>query len=229
MGVVSPLVALTQVMLMPSRRLTLLAFLLALGLTSQAGAAPALIGAWTLDDKGSVDPEEFFEHRLRHDAYYPVPHIQGGGQRTTPYDLNQLAYWDTVRKGTEAHPYKKLRRLGIAYPMVTAQRLEIAEEAGGYRLTYDVDLPRLVRPNPNGKIFSAMGNELVQDTFGFTLTYWDNDTLVNEIDAPDGGKIIERLTVRENPHQLEYMVRLELRMLSEPVQVKRLFNPAGSH
>jgi hypothetical protein len=214
---------------MPSRRLILLVFLLGLALALQVDAAPTLSGAWTLDDKGSVDPEEFFEDRLRHDDYYPVPHVQGGGQRSTPYDLNQLAYWDTVRKGKEAHPYKKLRRLGIAYPMVTAQRLDFADEAGGYRVTYDTDLPRLVLPNPNGKVFSAKGNELVQDTFGFTLTYWDNDTLVNEIDAPDGGKIIERLTVRENPHQLEYVVRLELRMFTEPVEVKRLFNPAGTH
>ena len=213
---------------MASRRLTLLAFLCGLGLASQVDATPTLSGAWMLDEKASVDPDKLFKGRLGHDAYYPVPHIQGGGERSTPYDMNQLAYWDSVRAGKEAHPSKNLRRLGIAYPMVTAQRLDIADELGGYRVTYDVELPRMVRPNPNGKVFSAKGNELVQDTFGFTLTYWDNDTLVNEADAPDGGKVIERLTIRENPHQLEYVVRLELRMLSEPVEVKRLFNAAGT-
>ena len=134
-----------------------------------------------------------------------------------------------MRGGKENKPSRLLRRLGIAYPLVKAERIDIAEEVGGYRLSYDIDLPRSVRPNPNGKVFSAKGGELVRDTFGFTLTYWENETLVNEIDAPEGGKVIERLTVRENPHQLEYIVRIELRILREPIEIKRVFNPAGTH
>ncbi len=224
----TPPVAPTKAMLMRSQRLTLCVLLFGLSLASHAGAAPTITGAWTLDEKGSADPDKLFKGKLRRDAY-PVPHMQSGGERSTPYDLNQLAYWETVRDGKEAHPSRSLRRLGIAYPMVKAVRLDIAEEVDGYRLTYDTDLPRSVRPNANGKVFSAKGDELVQDTFGFTLTYWDNDTLVVEADAPEGGKVIERLTVRENPHQLEYVVRVELRMLPQPVEVKRLFNPAGTH
>ena len=87
-------------------------------------------------------------------------------------------------------------------------------------------MPRLVLSVSTGKVFSAKGDELVQDTFGYTLTYWENDTLVVEADAPEGGKVIEKLTIRENPHQLEYVVRIQLRMLMEPVEVKRVFNPA---
>ncbi len=213
---------------MPSQRLTLCVLLFGLSLASQAGAAPAITGAWTLDEKGSADPDKLFKGKLRRDAY-PVPRMKSGGERSTPYDLNQLAYWVSVRDGKDAHSSKNLRRLGIAYPMVKAQRLDIADEDGGYRVTYDTDLPRSVRPNPNGKVFSAKGDELVQDTFGFTLTYWDNDTLVIEADAPEGGKVIERLTIRENPHQLEYVVRVELRLLLQPVEVKRLFNAVGTH
>ena len=213
---------------MPSQRLTLCVLLFGLSLASQADAAPAITGAWTLDEKGSADPDKLFKGKLRRDAY-PVPRMKSGGERSTPYDLNQLAYWESVRDGKDAHSSKNLRRLGIAYPMVKAQRLDIADEDGGYRVTYDTDLPRSVRPNPNGKVFSAKGDELVQDTFGFTLAYWDNDTLVIEADAPEGGKVIERLTIRENPHQLEYVVRVELRLLLQPVEVKRLFNAAGTH
>ena len=212
---------------MASQRLTLYLFLLGLCFATCAGATPAISGAWTLDEKASADPEKLFKGKLPRDGY-PVPHMQAGAERSTPYDLNQLAYWDTVRDGKENKPSRNLRRLGIAYPMIKAERIDIADEVGAYRITYDIDLPRLVRPNPNGKVFSAKGNELVQDTFGFTLTYWDNDTLVNEVDAPEGGKVIERLTLRENPHQLEYVVRIELRILREPVEIKRLFNPAGT-
>jgi len=210
---------------MSLRALLVLCLLLLVCAAQPLSAAPAIVGSWTLDVKGSGDPEKLFKGKLRRHRE-PVPVMQGGGERTTPYDVTQLSYWDSVRKGEEARSSKNLRRLGIAYPMVKAERLDIAEEVGGYRLTYENDLPRSVRPNPNGKVFSAKGDELVRDTFGYTLTYWDKDTLVVEADAPEGGKVIERFTVRENPHQLEYVVRVQLRLLMEPVEVKRLFNPA---
>ncbi len=211
---------------MPSRSLNVYALLmLLLCFAQQVFATPAILGAWTLDEKGSGDPEKMLKGKFRHhDEQMPV--MQQGGERTTPYDLAQLAYWESVRDGKEAHPDKALRRLGIAYPMVKALRLDIAEEEGGYRITYENSLPRSVRPNPNGKVFSAKGDELVRDTFGYTLTYWDNDSLVVEADAPEGGKVSEKFTVRENPHQLEYVVRVQLRMLMKPIEVKRLFNPA---
>jgi hypothetical protein len=213
---------------MGSQRLALYVLLFGLCFSAWVGATPVISGAWVLDEEASTDPEKLFKGKLPRDGY-PMPHMQAGAQRRTPYDLNQLAYWDTVRERKEAKPSRLLRRLGIAYPLVKAERIDIADEVGGYRLTYDVDLPRLVLPNPNGKVFSAKGNELVQDTFGFTLSYWENDTLVNEIDAPEGGKVIERFTVRENPHQLEYVVRIEIRFLIDPTEIKRVFNPVGTH
>ena len=210
---------------MASRALPLTLLLLLLGIAPQLCAAPMISGAWTLDEKGSADPEKVFKGKLRRHGE-PTPVMRGGGERSTPYDLAQLAYWESVRDGKERNPIRLLRRLGIAYPMVKTETLDIAEEVGGYRITYDNDLPRSVRPNATGKVFSAKGDELVQDTFGYTLTYWENDTLVVEADAPEGGKVIEKLTIRENPHQLEYVVRIQLRMLMEPVEVKRVFNPA---
>jgi hypothetical protein len=210
---------------MPSRFLILAFTLVVFCPAQQAAAAPAIVGAWTLDEKASADPEKIFKNKHgRHSEEVPI--LQSGGERSTPYDLKQLAYWDSVRDGKEPRPLKKLRHLGIAYPMVKAERLDISDEDGGYRVTYDNDLPRSLRPNPNGKVFSAKGDELVQDTFGYTLTYWENDSLVVEADAPEGGKVTEKFTVRENPHQLEYVVRVQLRMQHKPVEIRRVFNPA---
>lgn len=192
-----------------------------------APAEPTITGAWVLDAKMSADPEDAFKGKLRRDSY-PVPHTATGGERNTPHDVTQSAYWDTIRAGKEAHSIKNLRRLGIAYPMVKAEKLELSAEDGGYELLYDGDLPRTVRPNPKGKVFSAKGDELVHDTFGYTLSYWDKDSLVLEADAPEGGRVVERLTLRENPHQLEYVVRVQMPLLTETVEVKRLFNPAGA-
>ena len=209
-------------------RLSVLCCMLVLLLTcSSSHAAPDLSGAWELDAKKSTDPEDAFKGKLRRDSY-PVPHIDTGGERNTPHDVQQSAYWDTIRDGKEARSIKNLRRLGIAYPMVKAERLQLDAEDGGYEVTYDGDLPRSVRPNPKGKVFSAKGDELVHDTFGYTLSYWDKDSLVMEADAPEGGRVTERLTLRDIPHQLESVVRVQMPLLVEPVEVRRLFNPAGA-
>jgi hypothetical protein len=210
---------------MANRALLFLCFVM-LGCVMQSpAAAPVMLGGWTWDGKSSADPEKLIKGKLRKRGE-SMPVMQRGGERNTPYDLAQLAYWETVRERKEEKPAKALRRLGIAYPLVKVERLDIADEAGGLRITYDLNLPRSIRPNPNGKVFSAKGDELVQDTFGYNLSYWENDTLVIETDAPEGGKVIEKFTVRENPHQLEYVVRVQMRMLLEPLEVVRLFNPA---
>ena len=210
---------------MRKRALLLFGFILLVSAVEAPSAAPAMIGAWTLDEKGSADAEKLLKGKLRKHGE-PMPVMQSGGERNTPHDLAQLAYWETVRDGKEDKPSKILRRLGIAYPLVKAERIDLAEESDGLRITYDINLPRSVRPNPNGKVFSAKGDELVQDTFGYNLSYWENDSLIVETDAPEGGKVTEKFTVRENPHQLEYVVRVQMRMLMEPLQLVRLFNPA---
>ena len=202
--------------------------LLALLGADDCAAAPPLTGAWTLNRHGSTDADKAFEDKLRRDAY-PVPQMLRQSERPNSRDLTQMAYWETVRDGNERNSSKNLRRLGTAYPLVKATHLDISEEDGGYRINYDGDIPRLIRPNSGGRVFSAKGNELVEDTFGFTLAYWDKDTLVLEADAPDGGTVTERLTIRENPHQLEYVVKVNLRIMKEPVEVTRVFDPAAAH
>lgn len=210
------------------RLLPLLFLVIAMVAGRDCAADPTtLIGSWVLNKKGSADPEDAFSGKLRHDSY-PVPVLGGPGARQEGRDLHQMAYWETIRDGKERNSSKKLKRLGTAYPLVKADQLTIAEAEGGYRLTYDDALPRTIRPNPKGHIYSAKGDELVEDSFGFTLSYWDKDTLVLEADAPDGGKIIERLTVRENPHQLEYVIRVALPVVKQPVELKRLFDPAAA-
>jgi len=188
------------------------------------GAADPLLGTWQFNEEASSDTDEAFDGKLGRETY-PVPQTTRN-PNPSARERSQSNYWETVRAGRERHSAKNLRRLGTAYPMVKSIELSIAAEPGGYVMTYDGELPRSLRPNPGGRVFSAKGDELVHDTFGYTLTYWDGRTLVVEADAPDGGKVIERLAVRENPHQLEYEVKIDLPVLEEPVSVTRLFDPA---
>jgi hypothetical protein len=194
--------------------------------SAAACAADPLLGSWQFNAQASNDTDEAFDGKLRRESY-PVPQTTHN-PNPNARERSQSNYWETVRAGRERHSAKNLRRLGTAYPMVKSIELSIAAEPGGYVMTYDRELPRSLRPNPTGRVFSAKGDELVHDTFGYTLTYWDGVTLVVEADAPDGGKVIERLAVRENPHQLEYKVEIDLPVLEEPVSVIRIFDPAGT-
>ena len=202
----------------------ILLFLYACLLAPAPEAAPVLEGIWQLNVDASTDPEDAFDGKLRKESY-PVPYTPSPRGQETARDATQESYWEMVRNGKERGSLKNLRRLGTAYPLVKAERLEIQVENPGYQITYDGELPRAIRPSANGRVFSAKGDELVSDTFGYTLAYWDKETLVLEADAPDGGKVIERLTAQDNPRQLEYVIQLDLRLLEEPVELKRLFVP----
>lgn len=204
----------------------LAAFLVAISLS--AGAAPAIEGNWVLNDDASTDPDDAFDDMLRRDAY-PVPYMEPGpGDASTPQDASQTEYWETVRKGKETHSMKNLQRLGAAYPLVMAERVDIHEDGAGLEIVYDEVLPRGLQLNPKGRVFSASGDELTHDTIGYTLAYWDGDVLALETDLPEGGKVYERFRAYDNPRQLEYMIKLKMRVLKEPVEFKRILEPATS-
>ena len=202
---------------------TLAAFLLAGGI---AHAEPAIEGSWVIDEELSDDTKKAFSGKLRKRGFpTPRPPVRKGGEKGR-YDETQNAYWDTVREGKDRSSLKNLRRLGAVYPLVKAGRFDISRLDDGYEILYDGELPRSIKPNPAGRVFSASGEELVADTLGHTLAYWESGTLILETDPPNGGKVIEKITVKSNPRQLLYQIKLEMRILKEPVEIKRVFEPA---
>ncbi len=154
---------------------------------------------------------------------YPIPQKPTNNRNPSIYDGAQANYWETIRGGKERKSIKDLTRLGAAYPLVTANSLEISVVESGYDFVYDDVLPRLVKPNPSGRIFSAKGDELVEDTFGFTLAYWEKEVLVLETDPPSGGKIVEKIKML-NDDKLEYSIRIKSLVLKEPVAIRRIFD-----
>lgn len=188
-----------------------------------AAAHDDLEGHWRFDQELSDDVEDAFDGKLKR-SRYPVP---GGlvreGERPNNQDIQQMNYWDAIRDSRERRSQKDLSRLGTVYPLLTATRLDVVASADGYTFTYDELLPRRVRPNPAGRVYSAKGDELVSDTLGYTLSYWEGDTLVLETDPPDGGHYVEHVTRRDAPPRLEYRVKVDLIILDEPIEVTRVF------
>ncbi|MGE0485450.1 MAG: hypothetical protein AB7Q81_15005 [Gammaproteobacteria bacterium] len=207
--------------------LLLLGFVTALRAPTAPAAEPvagaALAGHWQFDEARSDDVEDAFEGKLKR-SRYPTP---GGmvreGERPNNQDIQQMNYWDAIRDSRERRSQKDLSRLGTVYPLLTATRLDIARAEAGYTFTYDALLPRRVLPNPNGRVYSAKGDELVADTIGYTLSYWEGETLVLETDPPDGGRYIEHVTRRDDPPRLEYRVKVSLIILEEPIEVTRVY------
>lgn len=207
--------------------LLLLALCTLILLRLPAARADALSGSWALDAKASDDPEDEFDGKLRR-LPFPTPATLGGDVRPQHGDPRrdrieaaQEAYWDQIRQTEERRSLRNFHRLGTVYPLLTAERLEITPARDGYEILYDGDLPREVRPNAAGRVFSASGDELVADTFGHTLSYYEGTTLVLETDPPDGGKYFEYLSVSAD--RLEYRFKVDLRVLTEPVEVRRVF------
>lgn len=191
-------------------------------------AAPLFEGSWLLDKEQSDDPKKAFKGKLRNSGFATPNGSKRAGQEETALNRTQEAYWETVREGKEVSSIKDLRRLGTAYPLVKNQRFDISRHSDGYEIVYDSELPRSVIPNPGGRVYSAKGDELVVDTLGHTLSYWDGKVLVLDCDPPTGGKIIEHLEVRDNPRQLNYSIKMRMKILKEPVEIKRVFRPANT-
>lgn len=194
---------------------------------TQSAAHGLLAGHWRLDTAASDDVEEAFDGKLRR-SRFPVPSVLREGEPPASQDLQQMNYWDAVREQREKRSMKDLARLGTVFPLLTATQLDIEPGTNGYTFTYDELLPRRVQPNPAGRVYSASGDELVSDTIGYTLAWWDGDSLVLETDPPDGGHYTERVTPLADPPRLEYRVKVELVILEEPVEVERVFVPAGT-
>ena len=191
-------------------------------------AEPTFEGSWLVDKKLSDDPQKAFKGKLRKIGYEtPTASKRADGEETA-LDRTQDNYWDMVRDGKESSSIKDLRRLGTAYPLVKNSRFDISRHTDGYEIVYDGELPRTVVPSANGRVYSASGDELVVDTLGHTLSYWDGQVLVLDCDPPTGGKVIERLELQDNPRQLNYSIKIRMNILKEPVELKRVFRPADT-
>ncbi len=202
---------------------------LALPLAAAAADAARLSGHWTLDEDHSDDAEDAFEGKLRKRRFgssLPSGGSGPGGRRTVA-DKSQDEYWRTVAEKEERRSASNLHRLGTVYPLITAAELDISPARGGLEIVYDKLLPRFVRPNPDGRVFSASGDELVADTIGYTLAYWEDGDLMLETDPPDGGKYIERLRLSDDGQRIAYRVEVRGRVLEEPVEMEREFVRAG--
>ncbi len=182
-----------------------------------------LKGLWILEEKLSDDPEGKLKGKLRKryqtQDYYKKKHP--GSKRSAP-DMAMNNYWETLRQSEERKASKNLRRLGPAFFLLTFQDINISGlNSEEISLSYDDSPGRMIRPNKEGRIYSAKGAELTQSFFGHTLSYYLKEALILETDAPDGGKYIEKLSLENG--RLNYRITLDSLVLKETISINRIF------
>jgi hypothetical protein len=102
-----------------------------------------------------------------------------------------IAGHDAADKAFKGDASIRRARFESVRRIVSAQSLHI-DGYGEIAITYDGEFTRNLVPNPNGRVFTASGRELVEDAFGHTLTYWDDHVLVVETTTQRGATMIER-------------------------------------
>ena len=188
--------------------------------------AYGLAGVWYSKKSLGDDVQEIVEkHLYKRKRGYAGPKDSRPKSRDRTYgEISQTHYWETLNEGNLRKEARNLKRLGTAYPLLTANKLAIdLSEQELVGITYDGLLQREIQPNPRGRIFSASGDELTNDTIGHTLAYWEEETLVLETDPPHSGKFIERLKIINNGNRLEYAIFVKSMELKESINVVRVF------
>jgi len=184
-----------------------------------------LLGNWVINESLSDNIKKKLKGQFRRTlptSKFNRP-ISGGRSGRTAGDEAQKSYWKTLNEGKERKAAKNLRRVGTAYPLISAKNLNIISKEESYVFTYDELLPRQIKPNPLGRIYSAKGEELVKDSLGHTLSYWKENSLILETTNTMGGTYIEEVKL-QSPDELLYVITLNLRLLLEPITINKTFN-----
>ena len=164
------------------------------GLTA-VQAAPAdpaaFTGAWILDEAASDSVEKRFSHFRK---------AKRGGFRDGGIGGRTDAA-GSGRRRKQGPDDEDVAPRGSLRDLVSAAHLSITGREH-VSIIYDGSITRTPEPNPNGRVYSASGDELVVDRFGYTLAFWDGEVLVIETTTRHGLDIVERYRVNRAADRL---------------------------
>lgn len=181
-------------------------------------------GHWKLEPKQSSVPEDEFKGKLRTVALKWKARedkgLPGGPYRERLADYEKQHLDSQKRKSA-----KNLKRLGLLLPLINCHSLQIRktenDQVAQFIFIYDGVLERKFTISSSGRIFSAKGNELSENIFGYTLAYFDENKLILETDTYDGHRVKEVLLAYAN--KLEYEQIIDSFILTKKVTITKLF------
>ena len=183
-----------------------------------------LTGHWKLDPKRSTKPEVEFKGKLRTSALKWKAR-EDKGLPDGPYRERLADYEKQHLESQKRKSAKNLKRLGLILPLISCQSLQIKKRITGnitqFIFIYDNVLERKFTISSTGRIFSAKGNELSKNIFGYTLAYFDRNILILETDTYDGHRIKEKISIYANG--LKYQQIFDSFVLTKRVTINKLF------
>ena len=134
-----------------------------------------------------------------------------------------------LRKTTPRKPKRKsaknLKRLGLLLPLINVQSLQIkktGDKSLELSFIYDNVLERNFKISATGRVYSAKGNELSENIFGYTLAYLEKQNLILETDTYDGHRVREQINLYAK--KLNYKLSFQSFLLTEEVILTKLFS-----
>lgn len=181
-------------------------------------------GHWELKPKLSSIPQDEFKGKLRTLAL-KWKSREDKGLPDGPYRERLADYEKQHLDSQKRKSAKNVKRLGLLLPLINCHSLQIRKtekhQVAQFIFIYDDVLERKFTISNSGRIFSAKGNELSENIFGYTLAYFDENKLVLETDTYDGHRVKEELLVY--PDRLEYKQTFDSFVLIKKVTIKKLF------
>ena len=183
-----------------------------------------LTGHWKLEPKQSSVPEDEFKGKLRTVALKWKAR-EDKALPDGPYRERLADYEKQHLESQKRKSAKNLKRLGLLLPLINCHSLQIRKtenhQVTQFIFLYDGVLERKFTISNTGRIFSAKGNELSENFFGYTLAYLDENKLVLETDTYDGHRVKEELLAYAN--KLEYKQIFDSFILTKKVTITKLF------
>lgn len=184
------------------------AILCAPALPAADTAIPGVQGSWQLNDAAS----DSFKEKFKAIAKRPR-----GGFRQGALDNSDSRSWKRDLADQRA-------RFERAQRVASAARLDIIGHTE-ITLTYDGEITRHLVASPNGRVYSASGQELVEDALGFTLTFWSNGVLVIETMTDREIKITETYRLDVDAGQLIVSISIKARG-EDSLDLRRVYDRA---
>ena len=190
------------------------------GTALAADGHPLLDGRWVLNRHDSDDVDK----KLRDNGRHWFSRVFARSRADSDDDGQD---GDTTDDGGQHGSGTSLTGVPrLQHELFDSDRMRIDQHAGIYRITYADGAVREIRGDDPGHSISASG-KLREGKFGYTIPYWDGDTLVLETHSDSGRQTLERYTLKNNGSQLLLRIVLNVPERSEPLVLRRVFERAG--
>lgn len=183
-----------------------------------------LHGLWALDEKKSSSPEKQFKGKLRV-LPLKLKNHKTDGLPNGPYRERLADYEKQHLESQKRKSAKNLKRLGLLLPLINVQSLQIkktGDKSLEFSFIYDNVLERNFKISATGRVYSAKGNELSENIFGYTLAYLEKQNLILETDTYDGHRVREQINLYAE--KLNYKLSFQSFLLTEEVILTKLFS-----